>query len=325
MERIDGYMNLDSAIEKINIKDAFKTDIKGYYYRFSIGDENDNDYYFKECSEEEAVAELLASEMLDILGIEHVKYDMAIINGRRGVISESFKRPGYKYYAGKKIIDDYLNGLPDEIEKNSGTELGQILQNEYDDYKDELDEACTRNNFELIFHAVEYHTKGRKNGKTEKGKILDSLVTCHLADIILLNQDRNRSNWLVEENDEEARLSKIFDNGEAFKDRGWTALRVIPLDRSSKKTDTYIELRDFILRSDNEYFERFKSMFSKLSPDVLESCLEKVEKKIKTNVSPELRSKIICTYKKHYEKLGKMIDTKCMVLPDGDDGEYEDR
>ena len=263
--------------------------------------------------------------MLDILGIEHVKYDMALINGRRGVISESFKRPGYKYYAGKKIIDDYLNGLPDEIEKNSGTEIVQILKNEYDYYKDQLDEACTRNNFELIFHAVEYHTKGRKNGKTEKGKILDSLVTCHLADIILLNQDRNRSNWLVEENDEEARLSKIFDNGEAFKDRGWTALRVIPLDRSSKKTDTYIELRDFILRSDNEYFERFKSMFSKLSPDVLESCLEKVEKKIKTNVSPELRSKIICTYKKHYEKLGKMIDTKCMVLPDGDDGEYEDR
>lgn len=324
MERKDGYINLDSVKDKIEIKDEFKTDIKGYYYRFTIANKQ-GEYYFKECSYEEAITELIVNEMLDILGIENVKYDMAILNGHRGVISESFRRPGFRYYTGKQLIDTYLENLPVEIEENEGTELGDILKSEYDEYKNEFDGTFTKNNFELIIHAIDYHTRNRDDKLDSRFKILDKLVTFHLADIMLLNQDRNRTNWLVEENDDEIGLVRIFDNGEAFKDKGWIALRVIPIERESVRTNTYIELKDFITRSDSSYFERFKDIYSKLSPEVLEACIEKVEEKTRAKVIPNVRSKIINTYKNHYGKIGKMIDSKCKMLPDSDDDEYDNR
>ena len=70
---------------------------------------------------------------------------------------------------------------------------------------------------------------------------MDQLCIVHILDILLLNEDRNKSNWVIEEDVNQASLVPMFDHGEAFKDEKWMALSVEPLSKKDSHTDIYIE------------------------------------------------------------------------------------
>ena len=312
MERKLGYLDFNPLQDKMKIKERSQSKNNGQLFCFAI-DGLKRDYYFKECSYEDAITELIACEMYAKVKIPYVNYDLACINGRYGVISRSFKNEGYKYTSGRQIIDNYVDSLADDLIKYKGTSFESVIEEEYKKYADVMNAKHTSNNFEFIAHAIEHHVKGRPDEIISRYRILNRLAVYHMADIILLNQDRNKSNWVVEESENEIGLVPTFDSADAFKDKKWMALRVQPIDKDLHPTDTYIEFGEFMRRSDNRYYNRFLVMLRILTPDTLDECIGNVEEKIGCKIDEKLKEKIKQVYKIHYSKLKAIVRFKNII------------
>ena len=123
-------------------------------------------------------------------------------------------------------------------------------------------------------------------------------------------QDRNRSNWWIEENDDSIEVCPAFDHGEAIRESDWKSIRVEPFDESRKKANAYSELESFISKSDYSYFEEFVRMRNGLSLEILDECLGIVESKIKCEIKPDIKEKIRETFKGHIEKIDEIIERR---------------
>lgn len=313
MERIDGFVDLDILLQK-NIEELTK---KGIVQDVSMSSKklkfiikfNNSQYYFKECSYQEAITELLVNEMLDKIGMPNIKYDLAYINGHYGVISNDFKKHGKKYIEGTDIIEEYITNLPEEIEKQDDNDFKQILEDEYEKFKSTYSAGYTKNNFELIWHAIESHFKNFNNRNEIVIRIMNQLCIVHILDILLLNEDRNKSNWVIEEDVNQASLVPMFDHGEAFKDEKWMALRVEPLSKKDSHTDIYIELKQFLDRSASSYHKVLIELKNKLRVEILNTAMNNVEEKIGVELDEEIKNKILKNYKIHIEKLDEVLST----------------
>ena len=303
MNREQGYFRLDSLESKLNVIE-YVVKRTGVLYHVDI---DGIKYFFKECGYRDAITELLVSEMLSKLGIPNVKYDLTKFRYKKGVISKSFKKEGFEYISGIGIINEYLDALESECEKEKGTPHGDVLLEEYEMYKKRKDGNVSINNLELIMHAVEYHVRNRKNPQKELKNIMNSLVKYYLTDILILNQDRNRSNWWIEENDDRIEVCPAFDHGEAIRESDWKSIRVEPFDESKQKANAYAELETFILKSDYSYFEEFVRLRNGLSLEVLDECFGIVESKIKYEIKADIKEKIKGIFKGHIEKIDEII------------------
>lgn len=319
MKREQGYFNLDSLESKLNVID-YVVKRTGVLYHVEIDGIR---YFFKECGYRDAITELLISEMLSKIGVSNVRYDLTKFRHKKGVISQSFKREGFEYTSGIGIIDEYLDALEVECEKEKGTSHGDVLLEEYQMYRNRRDGNFSVNNLELIMHAIEYHVRNRKNPQMDFNNIMNGLVKYYLTDILILNQDRNRSNWWIEENDESIGLCPAFDHEEAFRESNWKSIRVAPYDESKQKANAYTELEAFISKSDISYFEEFIRLRNGLSLEILDECFEIVEAKIKSEIKPNIKEKIRETYKIHIQKIDKIIESRKKKTKDYSD--YEDR
>ena len=121
---------------------------------------------------------------------------------------------------------------------------------------------------------------------------MDQLCIVHILDILLLNEDRNKSNWVIEEDVNQASLVPMFDHGEAFKDEKWMALRVEPLSKKDSHTDIYIELKQFLDSSASSYHKVLIELKNKLSVETLNIAINNAEEKIGTNLNEEIKNKI---------------------------------
>ena len=306
MNREQGYFNLDSLESKLKLIE-YAVKRTGILYHVDIDGEK---YFFKECGYRDAITELLSSELLSKIGIPNVKYDLTKFKYKKGVISKSFKKEGFKYTSGIGIINEYLDALEAECEKEKGTPHGDVLREEYEMYKRRNDGSTSVNNLELIMHAVEHHVRNRKNPQRDFKNIMNSLVKYYLTDILILNQDRNRSNWWIEENDDSIEVCPAFDHGEAIRESDWKSIRVEPFDESRKKANAYSELESFISKSDYSYFEEFVRMRNGLSLEILDECFGIVESKIKCEIKPDIKEKIREIFKGHIEKIDEIIERR---------------
>ena len=319
MKREQGYFNLDSLESKLKIID-YVVKRTGVLYHVEIDGIR---YFFKECGYRDAITELLISEILSKIGVSNVKYDLTKFRYKKGVISKSFKREGFKYTSGKGIIDEYLDALEVECEKEKGTPHGEVLFEEYQMYRNRSDGNFSVNNLELIMHAIEYHVRNRKNPQIDFNNIMNGIVKYYLTDILILNQDRNRNNWWIEENDESIGLCPAFDHEESIRENNWKSIRVVPYDESKQKATAYTELESFISKSDNFYFEEFIRLRNELSLETLDECFGIVEAKIKLEIKPNIKEKIREIYKSHIQKIDKIIESRKKKLNDYSD--HEDR
>ena len=113
MNRINGYIILDDLIrkEKIEIEEFSSSvgNISEEKLRFWL-QKNNKRIFFKLCDGNE-FNELIAEEILKILGIPSAHYDLAIFNGIKGVISYDYKEIGTKYINGYTILKEYYDYL----------------------------------------------------------------------------------------------------------------------------------------------------------------------------------------------------------------------
>jgi hypothetical protein len=75
---------------------------------------DNNRYLFKEVrpGTGEDWSEKIACELCGLLGIPHARYDLALWNGRRGVVSENFVPDGGRLVHGNELLSKVIRDYP---------------------------------------------------------------------------------------------------------------------------------------------------------------------------------------------------------------------
>lgn len=294
MKRVEGFIdltgllgaNIETLIDRGFLEDVTnQLTVKRYIIK--IGDKH---YFFKECSYREAITELIVNEMLDYTRIRNIKYDLACIDGIYGVISKDFQ------------LEEYKQGLRKQISETEDKEFGKVLEEEYESMYD-----VTNNVFELIWHALEYHFRDFENGDNLVLKTMRQLCITHMKDMLILNQDRNKTNWVIEESEKDANLVPDFDHGETFKDEYWNALHINPLGKEHMVDNSYRELKKFIEWSDGSIDKVLIYLRNKLGMKNLEISMKRVEKKIGVPIHEDVKEEIKDSFAEHQIKLDEIL------------------
>ncbi len=307
MDRLDGYIDLDllfkEDFEELKNQGIIE-DLTQFFKLYKIN-VNQKSYFFKQCSYQDAITELIVNEMLDYAEITNIKYDLACINGAYGVISESFEKDGYKYIKGYDILQEYEESLKKQIFKTKDKEYGKVLADDY-----EMFFYTSGNIFEIIWHALEYHYRDFKNKQEIVFKIMQQLSITHIKDLLILNQDRHSDNWIIEENKDDANLVRDFEHGLAFRDFYKNELRINPLGESSLISNNYEELEKFIKWSDKSMNKVIIDLRNKLGMENLKKSIKNVEKNIGIPIREDVKNDIITKFSEHIKKVDKILANK---------------
>ena len=311
MKRLDGFIdfsallgtNIETLIKSRIVKDITTKDLGIKRYIITIGDK---DYFFKECNYRDAITELIVNEMLDYARIRNIKYDLACIDGCYGVISKDFKKEGYHYYDGDEILEEYRQGLRKQMSETEDKEFRKVLEEEYESM------YYTSNNLlEVIWNALDYHFRDFENKDSLVSRTMRQLCITHMKDMLILNQDRNSTNWVIEENGDDANLVPDFDHGESFEDYNMNALHINPLGKQDVGRDNnYIELEKFIKWSDKSTYKVWEYLKSKLGMANLDIAIKKVEEKIGVPIHEDTKEKIRERFQKHQIKLDEILENE---------------
>ena len=180
----NGYIDLDNyeIIEKKTRgrKEKFWLKKDGKEYLFKTGSINYENW-----------AELIASEIGKQIGFDVAYYDLASFQGKVGVVSPNFLKPNELIISGDVIIS---------------TSSSIIEENDL-----KLD-VKSIHSVENVITAIDLYTDSR-----DTQEILKSLIELWCFDMLLLESDRNSTNWGLiknkrEDGSSEFRLTPIYDN-----------------------------------------------------------------------------------------------------------------
>ena len=288
------------------LKDKKHIDLTAYFTAKGIKKENINigydgriiynnkEYYLKDIRENvnTLYCELIAEKLLDKLNLPHINYYLADFFGNAYLISNSFIKDGIKYVSGYKILDEYKDSININLDIND------------------------MNNLETIWNALEYrYTKMFNKNKAREivSKLMDELTTLFSFDIVISNDDRHQSNWMIEESKHNISLSMIFDNEYMLNfyldddSLNSFALGVYPED--TEHFTYYVDIiKKYIRDSSSEFIDKLITIYNRLSIDVFLECIKEVEKEFQFIIPRENKELIINSYKKHYELLGQILD-----------------
>ncbi len=311
MKRINGFVefnellnvDLETLIERGIVEDFSLNMSKRLVIK--IGEKK---FVFKECSYVEAITELIVNEMLDIAKRPNIKYDLIHIGDYYGVISKDFNKKGYKYYSGEDLFEDYIKKLPKEADNSKDKEFRSFLLEEYERFSAPFRDK--KNNLELIWQVLEDHFREYDNKNEIVRKLMQQLCINHICDMLIYNQDRNSSNWIIEESENDANLVPAFDHGETFKkEYFFTGIIVDPINKKKYETPRiYTEVERFLKRSDKRYYEIFLELKDRLGMDTLKKAIKKVERKIKEPIKDVTKNEIIATFLEHQNNLNIVLE-----------------
>lgn len=283
------YIDLTSYLTNKGIK---KENINISYDGRIIYD--NKEYYLKDIRENinTLYCELIADKLLNKLNLPHVNYYLAEFFGKAYLISNSFKKEDENYVSGYKILDEYKDAL------NSNLDINDM------------------NNLETIWNALEYrYTKMFEKSKAREivSKLMNQLTTLFSFDIVVANDDRHQSNWIVKEAKDDISINTMFDNeymlNSYLDDESLNsfALGIYPED--TEHFINYIDvIKKYIRDSSSEFINKLIMVYNTLSIDVFLQCIKEVEEEFQFIIPSENRQLIINSYKKHYELLGQILN-----------------
>lgn len=183
----EGFIDLDK-INNIVINEYIgdkKIKIVGRRPKYWITLEDIN-ILFKETTANsyEDYAHLFYSEFANQCGVEHAEYDRAIFRGRKGVITPNFLKKDEKLISGKVLLESaqqiYMENNMEKTPANS--------------VEDAMD-ALTLFNFDikLVREAI------------------TQLIKLDILDGVLLETDRNSTNWGIITRSSDVRIAPIYD------------------------------------------------------------------------------------------------------------------
>lgn len=298
MNRINGYIILDDLIrkEKIEIEEFSSSvgNISEEKLRFWL-QKNNKRIFFKLCDGNE-FNELIAEEILKILGIPSAHYDLAIFNGIKGVISYDYKEIGTKYINGYTILKEYYDYL-----KNNN-KFEELLPGEKIPFLNEKS-LYFYNRLDIIWDALYYHYRDKENVYEIVKKIMQQLVVKRNIDLLLVNNEDHPLNWEIMEKGENISLSLYFDNTGFFENDE------ILLQTTYGKNNTIKEdLEEYLKLSSEENIQEFIYLYNKIDDTLLSKAINKAMEKTGHQLQNEKIKRILEVFKENRNIIKEVLD-----------------
>lgn len=291
---LEGYLDLDSyLVEKygsVSIKNNPDIEENEGLKIITI---NGNKYYFKPCSKEESVKEILCSSMLDYVGIDHAVYNLCALNGEYGIISKNFKDINYDYITGDELIYEYYNN-------NANTS-----QEKFDFDK--------HNNLIDIWNLLEIRYNYYPNKEAIVRNIMRGINEKFIFDIITCQWDGASYNWMIAENSTYAKFAPIYDNQKMLDGLDYDSLKnknikVENFDSSRENYDNLEELRKYLNYSSEEFRNIFLNMFKSLNPNNVKWIIISIENELGIKFEHKIKESIISRYNYNYQNIQRVLE-----------------
>ena len=252
---------------------------------------NKETYYFKYNDYYNPYNELLVGELANDFNLPIVSYDLAILHGKKGVISKSFRKNDASYIPGEDLLIDFGCNL---------------LETE-------------NHNLENIWDALEYRYHNNPNKRNIIESIMNGVVSLFMFDILVCQNDRHASNWEIEEFWDHANIAPIYDNESIFMDRlfikpdEWHDVLLLA-DGTTRNLISNI--LNFQKVSSNNYIENFKSKLWIIGEENLRTAFKKIEDKTNHPMPEEIKEFYLTEYKKHKLTLENVLKSKTALERD---------
>ena len=243
----DGFIEIDKLLnirwEKVNNR------ITKYY----IGDKL---YYYKKIkSVSNIYNELVAKEIANRLGIRCASYDLAVIDGFIGVISEDFNNN-----------DTFIF-------------METILKKCYRDYTSKY------NNLEDIWNALYLQLRHFKYVEY----LMDELINIFLFDMIIANYDRHDKNYGIKFDNSGFHMF-IFDNEQLLDSDVIISQNYCLAQTRDDYHKDFNFIEKFLMTSDSSYIDRLNEMVHVL--DDIDDIFNSIELKIGAKMDEHIKNKL---------------------------------
>ncbi|EDA6502867.1 hypothetical protein A0F84_24770, partial [Salmonella enterica subsp. enterica serovar Muenster] len=191
--RLERLAPVASDLEQLGTKEKFwfsymDTEPRLWLFKFSRA--GTGEHWSEKC----------AAELCHLLGIPHAEYELALTDGRYGVISPNMIPPGYRMVMGNEVLHtttvDYPQPLPPgqsavRVKEHTVTRVLGCLDND---------------NEKILPPVSDYDLKDLNAGDVFCGYLL--------LDALISNQDRHHENWAIMLNNEtgERMLCPTYDH-----------------------------------------------------------------------------------------------------------------
>jgi len=324
--RINGCLNLNTYFNK-RLKRKF-TDIEELYIKGLIEYEptgiNDKFWILSEKGDkialykvdapntDESYVELLVEEIAHIMDIPTAHYDLAMFNGKKGVISYSFLKDGISHLSGFDIIDSFYS---DKLQLDE--QLSSLYNIDYNN--DSIDEVCYKlNNLQDIWTILEDRFQDNPNKAKIVKSIMDGFVNKLILDVVVVGVDSHCDNWEIID---EKYLAPVFDNSRALGMH--TKFKNSKVNENMKIQDSELlftvdeekitkplEILDYFLKiSSSEYKDVFIEKVNKLK-DNFKSIPLKIEERTNYPMPNYLKDHFINELGEHLEKINEVVNNK---------------
>lgn len=233
-------------LSNINYMDS-KSRVTKFEYKGNI-------YYFKKVTNEyNLYNELIAFMIASKLGVPCVKYDLARLDNKIGVVSKDFRKANDIFFP-----------------------MEDILESEYGPF------PVIYNNLEDIWYAL-----SKRYDNDTVFNLMNQIISVFFFDVLIANGDRNVCNYGIIENEKGVSLGTLFDNEYMLSDSsvkyGIYSLAVLRDDYSYKLYDLKDEdnfLYKFLKVSDRGFIDLFESMLWVIGKENLMKIFSNIENNI---------------------------------------------
>lgn len=297
MKRKDEFIDVDKMLQEIGITDTSIDNLKKnnkvkFIEHLKLFNENIHfsfthngiTYYFKYDEDINPYNELVAEELAKDFNIPHIKYDLAIYNSKKGVISTDFKEENINYIKGEDILSGFY--IPD-------------------------DDIEIHNNLEEIWATLEYRYKNHPNKTDITKKLMKRIVDIFMFDIITCQCDRHPNNWQIMESVDDVDVVPIFDNERII---SYIYENNVCLTMEEKSSgNLYKNLHVFLNVSSEEYYNLIKDKMWIISGENLTSVFKRIEDKTGYPMSLEEKNDYLDAYEIHREKLQRVLNSNEII------------
>lgn len=273
--------------------------IDGKKYIFKVCPKNNHGDYTLKYFYNDLIIKYMCNEIF----INCCDIDLITTNKKTGVIVPDYRKSGYNYINGKQILGEYLNYL--EYNKLIEESLGINVKYPVDENQ-RLFLINQINNLENIWDALNYrYRKDSENVRNDKiTKIMTELGKRFCFDYLVMQSDRHERNWEIEEKDDEAALTPLYDNETSF-ELGIINPEMRVEISSTKGIDN--ELEKYLCYSSDYFKNQFLDLFSFLTPQKLEEIIEKIEFERRFQFPYMYKENILKNYNLNYIDISNRI------------------
>lgn len=274
------YINFDSLYSK----DYLENQYKGKGEPFVIDGE---EYFIRKITNNIRVyKELLAEEILRVLDIPHVSYQLAQLFGEPCLISKSFYKDDFNVIKGYELLEKYNKNYDSDYTNNIDMIRSAFLER----YK--------LNEDNLIFQHFD-----------------DQLCTLFCFDLLFGNNDRKSDNWVIIEHFytrydgkviyDEINLGPFFDNEMIFEDKGKDYAMGLSYKNMTSANNDFESIKMQIennLKIKSKLFE----LKNKITEDVFVKCLNNIEIKMNFPISMDIKKEFLEQYHSRINQIEKI-------------------